>query len=144
MGVVNMKSVFSSEQFVADCQQALQETQPQQAILEIVARAAADPSAIMRALGEPQQAGIEALYRGEELTILNLAWGPEMEIKPHNHEMWAVIGIYGGCEENTFYRRDGDTLRQHGMKKLTAKDAVPLGDSIIHGVRNPLQKKCGA
>ena len=28
-----------------------------------------------------------------------------MTIMPHNHEMWAVIGIYTGREDNMFWRR---------------------------------------
>ncbi len=114
--------------------------QCQHAVLELVERAVQDPSAITQALGEPDRAGIQVLHQSDELTVLNLSWGPGMSLKPHNHKMWAVIGIYGGREENTFYRRDGETLRQFGVKELNAGDAVPLGDSIIHGVANPLDK----
>jgi predicted metal-dependent enzyme (double-stranded beta helix superfamily) len=28
-----------------------------------------------------------------------------MTIMPHNHQMWAVIGIYTGREDNIFWRR---------------------------------------
>jgi predicted metal-dependent enzyme (double-stranded beta helix superfamily) len=28
-----------------------------------------------------------------------------MSIMPHNHTMWAVIGIYSGVEDNIFGRR---------------------------------------
>ena len=28
-----------------------------------------------------------------------------MTIWPHNHQMWAVIGIYSGREDNIFWRR---------------------------------------
>ena len=63
-----------------------------------------------------------------------------MVIKPHDHRIWAVIGIYTGREENTFYRRAERGLVQHGTKVLDAKDTVPLGATIIHAVANPLDQ----
>ena len=37
--------------------------------------------------------------------VLNVVWAPRMSIYPHDHRMWAVIGIYGGAEDNTLFRR---------------------------------------
>jgi predicted metal-dependent enzyme (double-stranded beta helix superfamily) len=57
-----------------------------------------------------------------------------MTIMPHNHQMWAVIGIYTGREDNIFWRRvpggDGGKLEAAGAKALSAKDGDPLGDNI--------------
>jgi predicted metal-dependent enzyme (double-stranded beta helix superfamily) len=50
-------------------------------------------------LGKPRRAGVNVLYRSPELTIFNLIWGPQMCQLPHDHRMWAVIGIYTGREE---------------------------------------------
>lgn len=44
-----------------------------------------------------------------------------MKFKPHDHRMWAVMGIYGGGEHNTFYRRAKQGLEQHGTKELMPK-----------------------
>jgi predicted metal-dependent enzyme (double-stranded beta helix superfamily) len=63
-----------------------------------------------------------------------------MVFKPHDHRMWAVIGIYSGREENTFFRRAEHGLKRHGTKQLNVKDTVPLGSSIIHAVTNPLDR----
>jgi predicted metal-dependent enzyme (double-stranded beta helix superfamily) len=54
--------------------------------------------------------------------------------------MWAVIGVYTGQEENAFYLRGESTLIGHGNKTLRTKDALPLGESVIHAVTNPLEK----
>lgn len=54
--------------------------------------------------------------------------------------MWAVIGIYGGREHNTFYRRTMHGLEQNGSKELSAKDTTPLGAAVIHAVTNPLDE----
>lgn len=133
--------MFDKDRFIADCRAALRETNAQAAVRELVDRAVSEPARVLHALGEPQRAGVETLYRAEDLTILNLSWGPQMVIKPHDHRMWAVIGIYAGREANTFYRRaEGGGLVRHGTKVLDAKDALPLGASIIHAVANPLDR----
>jgi len=132
--------MFEKERFVEDCRAALKEHDTHSAIRELVASVVTASSEIPRALGEPKRAGVETLYRANDLTILNLCWGPYMKFKPHDHRMWAVIGIYGGCEQNTLYRRAEHGLEQHGAKELSAKDTTPLGPAVIHAVINPLDR----
>jgi predicted metal-dependent enzyme (double-stranded beta helix superfamily) len=136
--------MFEKEGFIEDCRAALRERDSRAAIREIVARAVSEPSQIVRALGEPTRAGVETIYKADDLTILNLCWGPRMVIAPHDHRMWAVIGIYGGREQNMFYRRGDHGLTQHGMKEMNTKDTMPLGETIIHAVTNPLDQITGA
>ena len=137
-------TMFETEQFIEECRAALADSDAHGAINEIVKKAVSDPRQVLRALGEPQRAGADTIYKSPELTILNILWGPQMEIHPHNHEMWAVIGIYSGREDNKFYRRSEEGLTQHGLKELNTKDTAPLGDTIIHSVSNPLDKITGA
>ena len=132
--------MFQKERFIEECRAALKESNAQAAIQELVAKVVSEPAQVLRELGEPKLAGVDMLYRAEDLTILNLRWGPQMVVKPHDHRMWAVIGIYGGCEQNIFFRRSKDGLTQHGTKELNAKDVTPLGSTIIHAVANPLDQ----
>lgn len=132
--------MFETDRFIDACRAALKERDAQAAIRELVAEAVSDPAQIVKAWGEPQRAGVNRIHVADDLTILNLCWGPQMQFKPHDHRMWAVIGIYGGRELNTFFRRSDEGLRQHGTKQLEAKDTVPLGASIIHAVTNPLDQ----
>ena len=132
--------MFEKERFINDCLATLKEADTHSAIRELVTAAVTTPSEIIRGLGEPKRAGVETLYRANNLTILNLCWGPHMKFKPHDHRMWAVIGIYGGREHNTFYRRAEYGLEQHGSKELNAKDTTPLGAAVIHAVINPLDQ----
>src|ERR671911_628523 len=131
--------MFDAERFKEDCLAALQEKTPHAAVKEIVARAVAEPLHVVKALGEPKLAGIETLYRSDQLTILNVLWGPGMRLYPHDHRMWAVIGVYGGQEENAFYHRGEGRLTEHGNKTLRTKDTLPLRESVIHAVTNPLE-----
>ncbi|MGZ5125899.1 MAG: hypothetical protein ACXWI6_26115 [Burkholderiales bacterium] len=132
--------MFTKERFIEECRAAMKESDAQTAVRELVARAVSEPSDIMRGLGEPKRSGVEPIYHASDITILNLCWGPGMVVTPHDHRMWAVIGIYAGCEQNTFYRRAERGLTRHGTKELSAKDTVALGTSIIHAVKNPLDR----
>ena len=136
--------MFETEGFIEACRAALNEHNPQAAIRELVARAVSEPRHILRVLGEPKRAGVNKLYVADDLTILNLCWGPGMVFKPHDHRIWAVIGIYAGREENFFYRRTAEGLEKRGMKALDAKDVAPLADSVIHSVTNPLEQVTAA
>lgn len=136
--------MFERERFVEDCRAVIGGRDAQSMIRELVARAVSDPAQLMRVLGEPKRAGVETIHKADDLTILNLCWGPGMVFKPHDHRMWAVIGIYTGREENTFFRRAGRGLTRHGTKQMNAKDVAPLGATIIHAVTNPLEQITGA
>jgi len=140
--------MFDVDQFIFDCKEALRRDQSQSAVGEVVARAVAGPAAVLRALGEPQKAEMQTLYRADNLTILNVIWAPWMTLLPHNHQMWAVIGIYSGREDNIFWRRvqegGGTKLEAAGAKALGATDAVELGHDIIHSVNNPIPRFTGA
>jgi predicted metal-dependent enzyme (double-stranded beta helix superfamily) len=140
--------MFSLEQFIADCRAALAQDKTHRAVREVVARAVADPPAVLRALGEPSRGGVNKLYHAPDLTILNLVWAPRMTLLPHNHNMWAVIGIYTGREDNVFWRRLGTEgarrVEAAGAKALSEKEAEPLGENIIHSVTNPIGRLTGA
>jgi predicted metal-dependent enzyme (double-stranded beta helix superfamily) len=139
--------MFELEQFVSDCRAALKEDASHASVREVVARAVSDPAAVLKALGEPKRAEMQTLYRADDLTILNVIWAPWMTLLPHNHQMWAVIGIYTGREDNIFWRRlpgtDGK-VEAAGARALCEKDAQPLGRDIIHSVTNPIPRLTGA
>ncbi len=136
--------MFELERFIEDCYAALDEQTPERAAREVVARSVEDPTAVMAAIGEPERAGVTTLHRSDRLTVLNLVWGPEMQLMPHNHNMWAAIGIYTGTEINTFWRRTESGLQQLGGKELADREAVWLGETAIHSVSNPLTRLTGA
>lgn len=137
--------MFDLDQFIGDCRAAVAEDDSHKAVREIVGRAAADPAAVVTALGEPRMAGVDLLYRGDDLTILNVIWAPLMTILPHDHRTWAVIGVYGGAEDNVYWRRRGDgRIEAAGARSLRVGDAEPLGRDIIHSVTNPIGKLTGA
>jgi predicted metal-dependent enzyme (double-stranded beta helix superfamily) len=139
--------MFDVDRFVANCR-GTGGANGFRGVLEVVAGAVSTPADVLKALGEPQRAGVQVLHRSGELTVLNLVWGPRMCQLPHNHGMWAVIGIYTGREDNIFWRRPagapGGRIEAAGARALSQREAVPLGPDIIHAVVNPIKRLTGA
>lgn len=143
-----MTAAFDLDQFIADCRAAHGADPSHKLVREVVARAVSDPAAVLRGLGEPKRGEIQKLYVSDTLTILNIVWAPTMTVMPHDHRMWAVIGVYTGREDNIFWRRvpggANGKLEAAGAKALSAGDAEPLGHNIIHSVTNPIRRLTGA
>ena len=128
--------MFDVDEFLDDCIRANQEDKPQLAIKELLERAMSDPAALATAL-PPERAEITPLHASPELTVLKVVWTPGMMFRPHNHAMWAAIGIYTGGEDNEFFRREGGGLTPSGGRSLHVGDTVLLGGDVIHAVTNP-------
>lgn len=132
---------FDTDQLIADCGDAINDHAPTKAVREVLARAVSDPGAMLDVLGVPTMGGVQRLHVSDELTVINVIWSPGMMIMPHNHNMWAVIGVYGGREDNIFWRRCKDEpnglIEAAGAKSIGPKEVRPLGDDIIHSVANP-------
>ena len=139
---------FDLDQLIHDCNAAVDDTAPTKAVRDIVARAVSETAAIEKTLGTPTRAEIQRLHVSPTLTVLNVIWAPRMTLMPHNHNMWAVIGVYGGREDNIFWRRLADDalgrVEATGAKSLGPHDVRPLGQDIIHSVTNPTSKFTGA
>ncbi len=140
--------MFDLDRFIADCRDAIAEDASHKAVREIVARAVADPTGVMKAVGEPRCGGVERIYSAPDLTIINVVWAPLMTVMPHEHRMWAVIGVYTGGEDNMYWRRIGEPgssrVEAAGARSLRVGDAEPLGRDIVHSVTNPIPRLTGA
>ena len=132
--------MFETERFIDDCRRAVAADDSHKTVRELVAKAVADAAGLEKALGEPQRAGIDLLYRGPDLTVINFTWAPWMSLLPHNHNMWAVIGIFSGREDNIFLRRTEEGIEAAGAHSMGIGEVTPLGRDIIHSVLNPIGK----
>jgi predicted metal-dependent enzyme (double-stranded beta helix superfamily) len=139
--------MFDLDQFIADLRGSLSE-RSRQSMRDIVARAVSDPVSLVDTLGEPDKGGVKVLHAAPDLTVINVAWGPYQVTLPHNHMMSAVIGMYGGREDNLFWRRLTEPgkfpIEVRGGQALGVGDVTILGPDIIHSVVNPLGKISGA
>jgi predicted metal-dependent enzyme (double-stranded beta helix superfamily) len=138
--------MFEPDRFIADCKAALKEQAPHLAVKELLSRVMSTPAEVIAALGEPVEAGTTTLHRADDLTILRVVWAPLMQIYPHDHSTWAVIGIEGGQEDNAFYRRrkEGIGLDLANTRSIAESEVITLGVDAIHAVTNPRRKYTSA
>ncbi len=128
---------FELESFIEDCRAARAKSDPLQATHELMRHALEDTQAIKRALkGRP--ADERQLYCTEDLTILNVTLPAGLKTAPHDHTMWAVIGIYEGQEDNVLYRETESGLTQSRHIALKAGDVLSISPTDIHAIANPL------
>jgi len=132
------------EGLVEDLKRAGKGADGQPAVRAVLERAVSEPGALLAGIGEPREAGIHTLYHGPDLTILNVVWAPLMVLLPHNHKMWATIGIYTGREDNILWRSAGPRVGAFGAASLSEKDVFNLPDDAIHSVVNPISRLTGA
>jgi predicted metal-dependent enzyme (double-stranded beta helix superfamily) len=137
-----MSGRFEVERFVDDVKRANGEGQ--RAVDEVLALAVSDPGRVLAGLGEPKEGGLEVLHRSVDVTILNVIWAPLMLLLPHDHRMWASIGIYTGRENNILWERKGSSIEAIGAASLSATQVYPLAEHGIHSVINPIPRLTGA
>lgn len=130
--------MFDVDAFVADCRAALGESQPMLAVKELVEKAAADP-ATAEALDSRHP--LTVLHLDPALTVVGVVIPPNVpRTLPHDHRMWAVVGICAGQEDNEFFvRQDGmPGLAPKGGRSLRGGDALAMGTETVHSIGNPL------
>lgn len=134
---------FDKDDFVAQCLAAVRsDDRPQAMVKDIVDRAVSDPAAISQEVRPVTDSPMMTIWhRSAELTALHIVWPPDVDLFAHDHNMWAVIGIYGGREDNSFYRRLEDgRIQPHTGKTYLASDVVSLGPDVVHSVANPTRE----
>lgn len=140
-------AMFDLDQFVSDLRSTLGE-RSRKATAEVVGRAVSDPNGILHRLGEPEKGAVQVLYSAPDLTVLNVVWSPNQVTLPHEHRMSAVIGMYGGREDNVFWRRVPNPAKFQieiaSGQALGVGDVAILGKDVIHSVINPLGRVSGA
>jgi predicted metal-dependent enzyme (double-stranded beta helix superfamily) len=135
--------MFTLDGFVEDCRRLAVGPHGPKQVLALMREVVADPEAIAAAVPplEKGQSALSApLFRSADLTVLNASLGPGLVTIPHDHRMWAVVGIYEGEETNTFYRRAGEGLAEANRRSVHAGEAILLGEDIIHAIANPLAR----
>ena len=135
--------MFDVDELIEQCRQAIRESEPRLAVQEVLERAVRKPAEVAAAL-PATRAEIVPLHVHDDLTVLKVVWAPGMRIWPHNHLMWADIALYGGQEDNTFFRRTGGRVEAAGSRQLRTGDVAALGHETIHSVANPCRAFTGA
>ena len=125
--------VFDAAEFVSDVRSAAASSDSIKAVQEVVAAVIVDRAAIDSALGTELKPEQETLLSSEQLTVQRIIWPLGLVSSPHEHRMWAVVGVYAGEELNRLYERGPEGLRERDTR------TVPEGDVFfLDADRDPL------
>jgi predicted metal-dependent enzyme (double-stranded beta helix superfamily) len=132
--------MFSADDFVADCRAALAESAPMPAVKELVDKAVSDPATAEALHGRH---ALTVLHAEATLTVVGVVIPPGAPRSlPHDHRMWAVVGICAGQEDNEFFvRREGVpglARAPKGGRSLHPGDTLAMGTETVHSIGNPL------
>jgi predicted metal-dependent enzyme (double-stranded beta helix superfamily) len=133
--------MFDVARFVAECEAAMAAKRGRRGVCELLKAAILDPAGIIATLGKPRRAGVQELHRSPRFTILHIVWPPSFTQTPHNHLLWAEVGVYWGREDNILWRRSSDSkwpIEATGVASLPAGSCLSLKSDAIHSVTNPL------
>ena len=132
--------MFDVARFIAECEAAMTNDEGREAVRDVLMASIANPAGIVSALGEPRLAGDQVLHRSPRLTILHIVWPPSFTQTPHNHHVWAEIGVYRGREDNIFWKRcvPGSkwSIEVVGAASLCAGSCHSLDSDVSHSVTN--------
>jgi predicted metal-dependent enzyme (double-stranded beta helix superfamily) len=133
-----MENAFAT--VIERCKRALETPDPQSSVEAILLDAAKDPAIADAISSRAEFASLEdlAIHRSEALTLLAGALPPGFSAGPHNHNLWSVVGVCAGQEDNQFFERHGDGLRQNGEASVVAPGVLSNDADVIHAICNPL------
>lgn len=131
------------EQFIERCKD-----QPpsivKKLLLEIMSDVEGLKQALVAAAGEQtlgEGTGSDNIFFcSSTLTLLKATLPPRFKNPPHEHRMWAVVGIYEGQELNVFYRRKENGIEEISRQLVIGPEAIILEPDTIHSIENPLDR----
>jgi predicted metal-dependent enzyme (double-stranded beta helix superfamily) len=136
--------MLDRDEVVSRCIAACGDPEPRLAIKAVLEELVCGDASLSGPVAQREPSGLDFWYRSPTLTVLNAVWPPYISLFPHDHRMWAAIAIYGGQEDNTFYRRAEHGIEVSGGKELRQHDVLLMGDDTVHAVTNPLGRYTGA
>ncbi len=136
---------MDTAEFIDACREVAGGDTATEDVSELVAAFLHQPN-LRNLLGGGDRSTYEALYRGEDLLVLHGVVPPTpAPVAPHDHRMWAVIGVYQGLEHNElFVRTDGGGLASVDRFTVAAGDVRTLDPSTIHSVQARGDRYVGA
>ncbi|NNF53655.1 MAG: hypothetical protein HKN03_04340 [Acidimicrobiales bacterium] len=137
------------EKFIADCREAARGSGAVARIAELTEALVADPSAIQaeaKPLPDriPSMGWEDLLFDDDAITVMLIATPPGVAQPPHDHRMPAVIGVFQGCEDQRFYRRQGDGLLEMRGRAIQQGEVLTLGKATVHAISTDGPDVCRA
>jgi predicted metal-dependent enzyme (double-stranded beta helix superfamily) len=130
---------------IGACREAARGATPSSDVAEVVEAFLHQPH-LRGKVGDGNRSTYEALYRGEDILVLHGVVPPTpAPVAPHDHRMWAVIGVYQGQEHNELFARTQDGgLETVDRFTVAAGEARILSPQTIHSVQAGTESYLGA
>jgi predicted metal-dependent enzyme (double-stranded beta helix superfamily) len=124
------------QELIEGCRDAAATREPVAGVMEVLAAFLHQPR-LDHQLGTADRSIYQALYRGHDLLVLHGVVPPTPSpVDPHDHRMWAVIGVYHGREDNQLFARTDDAgLEPTERFSLREGEIRDLDASTIHSVQ---------
>jgi len=121
---------------------ALDSADPQANIEAVLLAAAQDPGVALAISERTEFTNLSdlAIYRSESLTLLAGTLPPGFSAGPHNHNLWSVVAVCRGQEDNRFFVKDGGGLREDGRTSVIGPGVLANDADVIHAIHNPLEE----
>lgn len=140
--------MFDLQEFVDECRAALADSMPARTIEVLVKKAISAPDEVREAFANAEtverQGPITFAFRDAALSVADVTTPPGLRSPVHDHQMWAVIGVYDGQEHNRFYQWEGGELQEKGERLLEEGEVIVLDPDAVHAIANPLPTNCAA
>jgi predicted metal-dependent enzyme (double-stranded beta helix superfamily) len=131
---------FDLSAFLSRCETASRADDAQARLAGILREVVERPADLAEALsGHTNIKNLEDLvvYRSETLTLLHGIVPPKFTAAPHNHNLWSVVAVYAGQEDNIFFEKDGERLVETSRQTVTAPGVLSNAPDAIHSIHNP-------
>jgi predicted metal-dependent enzyme (double-stranded beta helix superfamily) len=126
---------FDLDTFIADC---LASASDQPAVAEVVKRAIRDPRALEDTFTRKLDlSNLGIVHYSEQLTIQHIVFPPGYRTGIHDHLTWAVIGTWGGYEDNHLFVREGSRVVETRVQRVEPGQIITLDSDAIHDVHAP-------
>ena len=124
------------EELIEGCRDGVTTQDPVTAVMAVLGAFLHQPH-LEHELGTADRSTYHALYRGNDVLVLHGVVPPTPKpVDPHDHRMWAVVGVYHGQEDNQLFARTGKAALEPTERfSLRAGELQPLDASTIHSVQ---------
>ncbi len=126
------------DEFVTTCEALLGQSDVGERIAEAMRPLVEAPAELSKAIEDlrPEPGRPAVIHRSDKLTVMGLEVAAGFVSPPHDHQLWAVVGVYEGAEDNVFYRRTSDGIDETGRAVLGQGECLALPPDAVHGIAN--------
>lgn len=125
---------FTLDSFLQQLKEAAKTANPEQQVYQVMQQvftvhieSAAD---IFRQLDDDV-----ILYEDSVIAVLHYRMPTGVVVPPHDHQLYAIIGVYEGVEENHFYQAMNNQLICQAVKPIGKGEVILMRPESIHSVQ---------